>query len=391
MNLFTQSDETTGLGFDGRDRGDISEMLCSLFIRQLDFHTSVPVIGRELLSLAHERAYHPVIDYLDGLVWDGLPRLDTWLRDFCEAADTELNQEFGSKFLIAGVRRIKRPGVKFDTMLVLEGRQGVGKSRLAARLAVRNEWFCGSLNLNADAKTKAELVSRAWIVECQELDGARKATLDAIKSFLATQFDVYRAAYARNAGSYARHCVIIGTTNEDAYLRDQSGNRRYWPVRVGSIDMDRFSRDVDQLWAEAVIRERAGESIVLSPHLRKAANELQTSRMIDDPIGIVLEGAFGERTGRVSMESVKLLLGYEAGRMSASESQRIRGAMTTLGWDYGAHRLHDLGRSERTQRKGFARGSPDEQKAEWIAKRIEAGVVILISGTGDARDSDSPF
>lgn len=390
-NLFDQCDEITGYSFDGRDTGDIAEMLCSIFERDLQFRCNVAAIRRELITLAHERAYHPVIDYLDGLVWDGVPRLDTWLRDYCEADDTDLNREFGAKFLIAGVRRIKQPGVKFDTMLVLEGRQGVGKSRLAARLAVRNEWFCGSLNLNADAKTKAELVSRAWIVECQELDGARKATLDAIKSFLATQFDVYRPAYARNAGSHPRHCVIIGTTNEDAYLRDQSGNRRYWPVRVGTIDIDRFGRDVDQLWAEAAGREQAGESIVLSSHLRKTADELQTSRMIEDPIGIVLEGAFGERTGRVSMESVKLLLGYEAGRMTASESQRIRGAMTTLGWEYGVHRLHDLGRSERTQRKGFARGASDEQKAEWIAKRIETGVIILVRVNGDRADDGSPF
>lgn len=390
-NLFEQTDEIIGHNFDTRDAGDISEMLCSIFQRELHFNCNVAAIRRELLTLAHERAYHPVIDYLDGLVWDGVPRLDTWLRDYCEADDTELNREFGAKFLIAGVRRIKEPGVKFDTMLVLEGRQGVGKSRLAARLAVRREWFCGSLNLNADAKTKAELVARAWIVECQELDGARKATLDAIKSFLATQHDVYRPAYARNAASYPRHCVIIGTTNEDAYLRDQSGNRRYWPVRVGSIDIDRFGEDVDQLWAEAAMREQAGELIVLSPHLREAANALQSSRMIEDPIGTVLEDEFGGRTGRVSMESVKFLLGYEAGRMSAGESQRIHGAMTALGWDYGVHRLQNLGRSERSPRKGFARGTSNEQKTEWIAKRGEGGIPILVLADGSNADGDSPF
>nr|WP_280952341.1 VapE domain-containing protein [Brucella oryzae] len=189
-NMFTHFDEVTGLGLEGRDISDICEILCSMFERKLDFRARVTVIRRELITIAYERAYHPVIDYLDRLIWDGVPRLDTWLRDYCEADDTELNREFGVRFLIGGVRRIKQPGVKFDTMLVLEGRQGVGKSRLAARLAVRDEWFCGDLNLSADAKTKAELVSRAWIVECQEPDGARKATLDAIKAFLATPIDL---------------------------------------------------------------------------------------------------------------------------------------------------------------------------------------------------------
>ncbi|WP_341643348.1 VapE domain-containing protein [Thauera sp. SDU_THAU2] len=255
---------------------------------------------------------------------------------------------------------MKQPGVKFDTMLVLEGRQGVGKSRLAARLAVRDEWICGNLNLNADAKTKAELVSRAWIVECQELDGARKATLDAIKAFLATPIDTYRPAYA-HCRFFPRHCVIIGTTNEDAYLRDSTGNRRYWPVE----SRQHRHRGLQPRRASAMGRGgRAGagrRAITLPRHLWQVADELQASRMIEDPIGIVLEGAFGERTGRVSMESVKLLLGYEAGRMSAGEFQRITGAMTTLGWEYGTHRLHDLGRTGRSARKGFARGNADEQ------------------------------
>lgn len=389
-NMFTHEDEVTGLGLEGRDITDISDILCSIFDRKLDFRCSVTVIRRELITIAYERAFHPVVDYLDGLSWDGVARLDSWLRDYCEAEDTELNREFGARFLIAGVRRIKQPGVKFDTMLVLEGRQGVGKSRVAARLAIRDEWFCGNLNLNADAKTKAELVSRAWIVECQELDGARKATLDAIKAFLATPIDTYRRAYAHNAGSYPRHCVIIGTTNEDAYLRDATGNRRYWPVRVGTIDMDRFNNDVHQLWAEAVVREQAGEPITLPRRLWEAADELQSSRMVEDPIGIVLEGAFGERTGRVSMESVKLLLGYEAGRMSAGEFQRIHGAMVAIGWAYGTHRLYDLGCTQRNARKGFSRGNADEQKTEMIAKRIEGGVVVL-EAMVDKTGEGSPF
>nr|WP_245414735.1 hypothetical protein [Brucella oryzae] len=112
--------------------------------------------------------------------------------------------------------------------------------------------------------------------------------------------------------------------------------------------------------------------------------------MIEDPIGIVLQGAFGERTGRVSMESVKLLLGYEAGRMSAGEFQRITGAMIVLGWEYGTHRLHDLGRTGRSARKGFARGNADEQKTKWVAKRTEGGIAVL-HAISEHTDANGPF
>jgi hypothetical protein len=121
-----------------------------------------------------------------------------------------------------------------------------------------------------------------------------------------------------------------------------------------------------------------------------AADELESSRMVDDPIDIVLEGWFAERTGRVSVESVKLLLGYEPGRMSASESQRIHAAMKGLGWQPATYRLHDLSRTEKSGRKGFARGNADEQKTEWVAVRVEGGIAVL-QPVGQPGNEDSPF
>lgn len=377
-NAFTQSDEYTGCGLEGRDLNDIGDILWSAFISELQFSAQATVIKRVLLAIAHERQYHPVIDYLDGLEWDGQCRIDRWLTHYCSADDTELNREFGSKLLIAGVRRIKNPGVKFDTMLVLEGAQGAGKSRLAAKLAVRDEWFCGSLDLRSEDKTKAELLNRAWIVECQELDGLNKATGESLKRFLSTAIDTYRRSYARDASEQPRHCIIIGTTNEDTYLRDLTGNRRIWPVRVGSIDVDRFSNDVDQLWAEAVVRERAGESITLSKHLWSVAAELQAGRMVDDAYADVLEGHFADLTGKVSMDSVKLLLGIDTDRMTPNDTRRIKAAMTGLGWEYGTHRLSDLARLETRPRKGFAAGVRQERTAEYVAERSANGAVRLV-------------
>jgi len=389
-NLFLAADEVTGADLDDRDLNDIADILNSRFRLELQFKAASAAIKSELVAVAHEQSYHPVVDYLDSLCWDGTPRLDTWLRDYCGAEDTALNREFGTKFLIAGVRRIREPGVKFDTMLVLEGEQGAGKSRLAAKLAVRDEWFCDSLDLKSDDKTKAELLAKAWIVECQELDGMSKTTSQSLKKFLGTRIDTYRKAYARDAHAFKRHCVIVGTTNEDAYLRDLSGNRRFWPVLVGEIDLKRFGDDVHQLWAEAAAREAKGESIVLSRELWAEAKRLQQTRMVEDAFEPVLEGWFAGRTGRVSLESVKLLLGFEGGRMSTPESQRLRAIMEGLGWEAGKQRLFDLTGTSRDPRQGFARGTPKEREEEWIAKKVEGGLVALVPV--DARKgSDTPF
>lgn len=388
-NTFTETDEFRGYGLDGRDLNDIVEILSSSFLRDLDFIAAPAYIKRELLSIAHEQKYHPVKDYLGGLVWDGKPRIDSWLADYCGAENNALNAEFGSKLLIAGVRRIKQPGVKFDTMLVLEGAQGAGKSQIAQLLAIRDEWFCGSLDLKSDDKTKAEMMTRAWIVECQELDGMNKTTSQSLKKFLSTAVDMFRPAYARSTSEFRRHCIILGTTNELAYLRDLTGNRRIWPVAVGQIDLVRFAADVDQLWAEAVVREAKGESITLSQHLWDAASKVQGRRMVEDAYADVLEDAFGEAKGRVSMDSIKLLLGIDTARMTPMDARRVKAVMAGLGWDYGTHRLHDLGKLEKAQRKGFARGDTDERKTEFIAQRMDGGVVVIVPL--DVLYSEPPF
>jgi hypothetical protein len=385
-NLFNQSDEVMGYQLDGRDLNDIGEILCSVFSRDLRFAANPAAIKRELMAVAHENRYHPVIDYLDGLTWDGVPRIDSWLATYCEAADTELNSEFGSKFLIAGVRRIKEPGVKFDTMLVLEGAQGTGKSRLAANLAVRDEWFCGSLDLKSDDKTKAELLARAWVVECQELDGMNKTTHQNLKRFLSTSTDIYRPSYGRAAAPFARHCVIIGTTNEERYFYDLTGNRRMWPVSVGKIDIDQLAADRDQLWAEAVAREQEGEALTLSTHLWVEAAQVQALRMVEDAYEDVLQGALADRTGRVSMDSVKLLLGLNTARMHKTDAQRVHAIMKSLGWVYSTYRLYDLSGSRVSDRKGFARGTPEQRKEELRAEWDGDHVVI-----NTKRSKEVPF
>ena len=390
-NLFSHTNDVEGLGLDGRDLNDVADILKSRFQLDFEFRASVAAIKSEVVAVAHEQAYHPIIDYLDGLEWDGNRRLDTMLRDYARAEDTALNREFGAKFMIAGVRRVRRPGVKFDTMLVFEGNQGTGKSSFAEILAVRAEWFCGSLSLRSDDKTKAELLAGAWVVEVQEMDGIRKASTHELKRFLSTPRDKYRRSYGRDARNYPRQCIIVGSTNDQKYLFDQTGNRRFWPVRAGKMELEKLRADVDQLWAEAKEREAAGESIVLSEDLWEAATELTELRLVEDAFAAVLEDWFSDRTGRVSMDSVKLLLGFEGGRLSPIEVQRIKAAMDSLGWEEKTNRLHDLSQQEKTQRRGFAKGSQGERKTEWLAKRIDKGVVTLARVDGPASEEEPHF
>ena len=183
-------------------------------------------------KVADDRSYHPIREYLAALPeWDGVPRVDTLLIDYLGAEDNSYVRAVTRKTLCAAVRRVQEPGVKFDTMLVLNGPQGIGKSTLISRLA--GEWFSDSLNLSdTKDKTAAEKLQGYWILEIGELAGLRKAEVETLRSFLSRQNDIYRAAFGRRATPHPRQCIFFGTTNaESGYLRDTTGNRRFWPVK----------------------------------------------------------------------------------------------------------------------------------------------------------------
>ncbi len=374
-NLFSSVDEYDGQGLEGRDLNDVADILCSKLRRKFEFVASAASIRRELTAIAQENQYHPIKEYFGGLpAWDGVERLDRWLIDYCGAEDTELHRFFARLTLVGAVRRILRPGCKFDTMLVLEGGQGINKSRLLRLLARRDEWFCESLSLRSDDKTKAELLSGAWIVECQELDGLGKITGQELKRFLSASTDMFRRAYDRNARHYPRHCIIIGTTNESDYLRDLTGNRRIWPVRVGRIDIEGMSQVIDQLWAEAVFRESEGIDITLPERLWAVAEEAQKRRIALDPYEDTLRSAFGGRTGKVSLDTVKGLLGISLSRMTAQDTRRIRAIMLEIGWEYSAYRLRgSRSGDDRTPQRGFACGSAQERKVEHVLLALVDG------------------
>lgn len=242
-----------------------------------------------------ERQYHPIREYLDSLpVWDGEKRVDTLFIDYLGAEDNEYVRAVTRKTLCAAIARVLHPGVKFDNMLVLNGPQGIGKSTILAKLG--SDWFSDALNLNDTRdKTAAEKLQGYWIMEIGELAGLRKSDTETLKAFLSKQTDIYRAAFGRRTQQHPRQCIFIGTTNaENGYLRDTTGNRRFWPITVpGGGTKQSWAvtkEEVEQIWAEAKELYEAGETLYLSKELAEMAEAEQTAAMErDDREGMVAE------------------------------------------------------------------------------------------------------
>ncbi len=245
------------------------------------------------LKVAVERAKHPVRDYLKALPkWDGVERLDRLLVDYLGAKDSEYVRTVTRKTFVAAVARVMEPGIKFDFMLVLNGPQGIGKSTLFNQLG--GQWFSDSLSI-ADMrdKTAAEKLQGYWIIEIGELAGIKKIDEETLKSFLSRQDDKYRAAYGYAVEDHPRQCIIVGSTNKTTgFLRDLTGNRRFWPVKVPGTDALKpwHLKEVDLVWAEALARYKAGEKLFLESAMEKEAQGAQLEALeSDDREGLVRE------------------------------------------------------------------------------------------------------
>lgn len=232
---------------------------------------------RDAVELAMlECSRHPVREYLNALTWDGVPRADTLFVDYLGAEDSEYTREVTRKALLGAVARIFSPGCKHDHVLVLVGPQGCRKSTTLAKLG--KKWFSDSLYTLA-GKDALEQIQGFWIIELGEMAATKKADLEQIKQFVSKQSDSYRAAYARRTQDHPRQCAFFGTTNDDEFLRDATGGRRFWPVVVtdaGRTLGDKLTDEiVDQVWAEIVVRYQTGETWYLSPALEAKAREVQ--------------------------------------------------------------------------------------------------------------------
>lgn len=255
--------------------------------------TSNPKIKDALDSHFAAHSIHPVRDYLNSLEWDGESRVEDLLIEYLGAEDNIYTRTVTKKALMACVARIYRPGTKFDEVLTLVGKQGVGKSTLLKKLG--RDWFSDSFNFHMlQTKEAYEQIQGVWLIEIGELSGLRKADVEGAKSFISKQEDSFRPAYGQNVVTLKRQCVFFGTTNNKDFLRDPTGDRRFWPV---DVDDARCTRDVfneldadtvDQIWAEAVHLFRSGESFYLTTEVKEMALQAQKEHSEhDDRAGII--------------------------------------------------------------------------------------------------------
>jgi putative DNA primase/helicase len=228
--------------------------------------------GLQIVEEKHR--YHPIREYLSSLLWDGTPRVDTLFIDYLGAADSPFTRTVTRKALIAAVARVFTPGIKFDYMLVLTGRQGVGKSHIVSLLG--QSWYSDSIN-TVQGKEAYEQLQDAWIIEMAELSATRKAETEAVKHFISKRDDIYRMAYGKRVTKFPRQCVFFGTTNDNEFLKDKTGNRRFWPVVVGvrkrkkSLWDNFVKSEIDQVWAEALVLWKKGETLFLDDETEKEA------------------------------------------------------------------------------------------------------------------------
>jgi predicted P-loop ATPase len=288
-------------------------------------------------AVAQENRRHPVREYLTVLAaaWDGKYRLAGWMSTYLGAENTEYTQSVALITLLAAVKRVFEPGCKFDAMPVLEGPQGVGKSTAIRILA--HDWFTDNLTSVTDKRLLVEETQGSWLVEVSELAAFHKAQVEHLKKALSSQEERVRMAYAAAPVTVPRQFIFVGTTNRDDYLADETGNRRFWPVRCGRIDLEALQRDREQLWAEAMAAYRAGVPLVMPEHLREVAAEQQGQRFVDeeaDSWAARLQGVLNVMPPGTFLQAGALLqmaLEIPEREMTRKDFQRLKRAMQQIG------------------------------------------------------------
>jgi predicted P-loop ATPase len=265
----------------GLEWSDHDDRRTTEWLQHNGIFVGVEIASQGVQVAAQAHSFHAVREYLDKLIWDGTERISTWLSLYLGVEHSDYASAVGSRWLIQAVARIYRPGVKADTCLILEGKQGTLKSTALKTLG--GHWFTDEI---AELGTKDASLQTlgVWIIELSELDSMSRAEVSRIKSFMSRATDRFRPPYGRRIITSPRQCVFAGSVNHSNYLRDDTGGRRFWPVECGNIDIKSLNRDRDQLWAEAAVQYKIGAPWWLdSKALNYQAEEEQADRLEDDP------------------------------------------------------------------------------------------------------------
>ncbi len=322
----------TSPGWNGTD------FSCFEMFLEKEYDIYAPAKCRDALFayLSSERRYHPVIEYIEGLKWDGKKRLEKLFIDTLGAEDNAYVRSVTRKTFVAAISRVYNPGIKFDNMLVLCGEQGIGKSTLIRRMA--KEWYSDSMTISdMKDKTAAEKLQGIWITELGELAGLKKVDVETVKSFLSRSNDQYRVPYGTYVDTHPRSGILIGTTNaKDGFLRDITGNRRFWPVQLSGHGKNPVwsltDAEIDQLWAESYALYKAGESLYLDDETEKMALHEQCNAMESDP----REGLIEEYLELLNNDKVCLMqiwcecLKHERQDMKKSDAFELEGIMRRI-------------------------------------------------------------
>ena len=309
---------------------DRDDTLTTDWLQAQGIGVPVTVGATAVEAVAKDASFHPVRDYLTGLTWDGTARIAGFAATHLGAEATAYHSEVSRCMFIAAVARIMRPGCKHEHMPILEAPQGKGKSKAIATLF--SPWFTDDL-AELGTKDASMQVRAAWCIEVAELAAMTRGEIERVKAFVTRQVDRFRPSYGRRVIEVPRQSVFIGSTNADSYLKDETGARRFWPIRCGAINHEAIERDRDRLWAEAVSLFNAGRPWWLTDTaMVTQAREQQADRHQDDPWQPAISKYCEDRTDISIDEILSNLLGIERAKWTQTDQNRIARCLIQMGW-----------------------------------------------------------
>ncbi|MEE4677687.1 VapE domain-containing protein [Pseudomonas alliivorans] len=315
------------------DWADIDDMRVMKWLAQTyNLRVKASSVIEAVSIVAHDHTFHPVREYLNKLEWDRVPRLEQWLTDVMGVVPSDYVRKVGKRWMISAVARVMNPGCKADSVLILEGAQGAGKS--TAMSVLGGEWFMDTPFTLGD-KDAFQAIRGKWIIELGELDSFNKAESTKAKQFFSASTDTYRESYGRRTNDVARQCVFVGTTNQEEYVKDATGNRRYWPVACTRVELDLLARIRDQLWAEAMFCFKSGDIWWVNRDEASMFTEAQDERfVVDEWEGPILTWLENSQIGATTSggELLGTALNIDPSHWGKPEQMRVGAIMHRFGW-----------------------------------------------------------